>query len=192
MQIRTWNWKNCFSTLTSNDSARTPWAFKRCIWERNASSPKGLRWYTIADTQHAVPARVPVIVVGAGPTGLTLSSLLGKLGIPNLVLDSAPALPKHPQAHFINNRSMEVFRPLDGLADEIAACSPPLAEWRKFIYCESLTGRIFGQVDHFQGAQGIRARLHQVRPQPAALSAAPRWRFLHCAAPPRRTIPTSC
>ena len=54
------------------------------------------------------------------------------------------------QAHFINNRSMEVFRPLDGLADEIAARSPPLAEWRKFIYCESLTGRMFGQVDHFQ------------------------------------------
>ena len=45
---------------------------------------------------------------------------------------------------------MEVFRPLDGLADEIAARSPPLAEWRKFVYCESLTGRIFGQVDHFQ------------------------------------------
>ena len=54
------------------------------------------------------------------------------------------------QAHFINNRSMEVFRPLDGLADEIAARSPPLAEWREFVYCESLTGRIFGQVDHFK------------------------------------------
>ena len=54
------------------------------------------------------------------------------------------------QAHFINNRSMEVFRPLDKLADEIAACSPPLAEWRKFIYCESLTGQVFGQVDHFE------------------------------------------
>lgn len=54
------------------------------------------------------------------------------------------------QAHFINNRSMEVFRPLDGLAAEVAAQSPPLAEWRKFVYCESLTGRIFGEVDHFQ------------------------------------------
>lgn len=54
------------------------------------------------------------------------------------------------QAHFINNRSMEIFRPLEGLANEIAAYSPPLAEWRKFVYCESLTGRVFGQVDHFQ------------------------------------------
>ena len=54
------------------------------------------------------------------------------------------------QAHFINNRSMEIFRPLDGLAAEVAAHSPPLAEWRKFVYCESLTGGIFGEVDHFQ------------------------------------------
>ena len=45
---------------------------------------------------------------------------------------------------------MEIFRPLDGLAAEVAAHSPPLAEWRKFVYCESLTGRIFGDVDHFQ------------------------------------------
>ncbi len=54
------------------------------------------------------------------------------------------------QAHFINNRSMEIFRPLDGLAAEVATHSPPLTEWRKFVYCESLTGRIFGEVDHFQ------------------------------------------
>ncbi len=62
----------------------------------------------------------------------------------------APACMGKMQAHFINNRSMEIFRPLDGLAAEVAAHSPPLAEWRKFVYCESLTGRIFGEVDHFQ------------------------------------------
>lgn len=45
----------------------------------------------------AAPARVPVLVVGAGPTGLTLSTLLGKLDIPNLVLDAATSLPNHPQ-----------------------------------------------------------------------------------------------
>lgn len=67
------------------------------------------------------------------------------------------------QAHFINNRSMEVFRPLDGLANDIAAQSPPLAEWRKFIYCESLTGRVFGQVDHFQVRLRIDSKLASTR-----------------------------
>lgn len=45
---------------------------------------------------------------------------------------------------------MEVFRPLDGLAAAIANSTPPLDQWRKFVYCESLTGRAFGEVDHFK------------------------------------------
>lgn len=45
----------------------------------------------------APSAKTPVVIVGAGPTGLTLSILLGKLGVPNLVLDAAKALPNHPQ-----------------------------------------------------------------------------------------------
>lgn len=54
------------------------------------------------------------------------------------------------QAHFINNRTMEVFRPLDGLAEEIRSMSPPLDQWRKFIYCERVTGHVYGEVDHFK------------------------------------------
>lgn len=61
------------------------------------------------------------------------------------------------QAHFINNRTMEVFRQMRAgvggsasLAEQVAAASPPLAEWRRFVYCESLTGTIFGEVDHFK------------------------------------------
>ena len=45
---------------------------------------------------------------------------------------------------------MEVFRPLDGLATAIADATPPLDQWRKFVYCESLTRRVFGEVDHFK------------------------------------------
>lgn len=125
---------------------------------------------------------IPVLIAGAGPTGLTLSILLGKLGIRSLVVDRSAALPNHPQAHFINNRSMEVFRPLDGLAAEVAAQSPPLAEWRKFVYCESLTGRIFGEVDHFQGSETSWAGQHQIRAPSAALSAVSSWCHMQGAA----------
>ena len=48
------------------------------------------------------------MIVGAGPTGLTLSTLLGKLGVKSLLLERAPALTTHPNAHFVNNRNMEV------------------------------------------------------------------------------------
>lgn len=66
------------------------------------------------------------------------------------VLEKNRAFSRHPQAHFINNRSMEVFCKLDGLAEEIQRFQPPVDLWRKFIYCTSLTGPVLGSVDHMQ------------------------------------------
>ncbi|XP_059657739.1 uncharacterized protein LOC132304189 isoform X2 [Cornus florida] len=93
---------------------------------------------------------LPVLIVGAGPVGLVLSILLTKLGIKCGVLEKSKTFSNHPQAHFINNRSMEVFRKLDGLAEEIQKSQPPVDLWRKFIYCTSLSGSILGSVDHMQ------------------------------------------
>ncbi|XP_022887617.1 uncharacterized protein LOC111403366 isoform X1 [Olea europaea var. sylvestris] len=93
---------------------------------------------------------LPVLIVGAGPVGLVLSILLTKLGVKCAVLEKNKAFSKHPQAHFVNNRSMEVFRKINGLADEIMMSQPPVEFWRKFIYCTSLTGPILGSVDHMQ------------------------------------------
>ncbi|XP_034695717.1 2,4-dichlorophenol 6-monooxygenase isoform X1 [Vitis riparia] len=92
----------------------------------------------------------PVLIVGAGPVGLVLSILLTKLGVKCAILEKSKTFSKHPQAHFINNRSMEVFRKLDGLADEIQKSQPPVDLWRKFIYCTSLYGSVLGSVDHMQ------------------------------------------
>ncbi|CAK7327404.1 unnamed protein product [Dovyalis caffra] len=93
---------------------------------------------------------LPVLIVGAGPVGLVLSILLTKLGVKCSVLEKSKSFSLHPQAHFINNRSMEVFRKLNGLAEEIQMSQPPVDLWRKFIYCTSLTGPILGSVDHMQ------------------------------------------
>lgn len=54
------------------------------------------------------PSKVPVSIIGAGPTGLTLSILLSQYGIPHAVLERGSALTNHPQAHLINMRTMEV------------------------------------------------------------------------------------
>jgi 2-polyprenyl-6-methoxyphenol hydroxylase-like FAD-dependent oxidoreductase len=57
---------------------------------------------------------------------------------------------RHPRAHFINNRTMEIFRKLDGLAGDIERSQPPVDLWRKFVYCTSLSGSILGSVDHMK------------------------------------------
>lgn len=48
----------------------------------------------------------------------------------------------------------QVFRKIDGLAEEIERLQPPVDLWRKFIYCTSLTGQILGTVDQMQ-PQGV-------------------------------------
>ena len=54
----------------------------------------------------------PVIIVGGGPVGLFLSILLSDYQVPHLLLErqSVNSRFRHPQAHFINTRSMELFR----------------------------------------------------------------------------------
>ncbi|XP_009411836.2 uncharacterized protein LOC103993475 isoform X2 [Musa acuminata AAA Group] len=93
---------------------------------------------------------LPVLIVGAGPVGLILSILLTKLGVKCSVLEKSVVFSRHPQAHFINNRTMELFRKLDGLAEEIQSLEPPVDLWRRFIYCTSLSGPVFGSVDHMK------------------------------------------
>ncbi|KAM1170993.1 hypothetical protein ACFX15_020839 [Malus domestica] len=88
---------------------------------------------------------LPVLIVGAAPVGLVLPLLLTKLGVKCSVVEKSEAFSNHPQVHFINNRSMEVFRKLDGLAEEIQRSQPPVELWRKFLYCTSLCGSILGQ-----------------------------------------------
>lgn len=108
------------------------------------------RGFSKAKVINGNDAVLPVLIIGAGPVGLVLSILLTKLGINCTVLERNKAFSKHPQAHFINNRSMEIFRKIDGLVEEIQRSQPPVDLWRKFVYCTSLSGSILGSVDHIQ------------------------------------------
>ncbi|KAL0022125.1 hypothetical protein WJX79_004536 [Trebouxia sp. C0005] len=116
---KTQSWKSCLSALTSTNF----WSSASCCTDRLPQHASVHKWpcgqQRLASSGAGSIQHFPVLIAGAGPTGLTLSILLGKLGLPSLVVDRSSGLPNHPQAHFINNRSMEIFRPLDGLAAEL-------------------------------------------------------------------------
>jgi len=111
--------------------------------------------------------KTTALIVGAGPTGLTLSKILSTFGVDNLVVERHPRRAKNAVkhrggAHFINTRSVEILNNLWG-RDLVASSTaggnddslcPPLDQWSHFTYCSAalpMTG-------HF-------ARLNQFAPQ---------------------------
>ena len=55
---------------------------------------------------------IPIAIVGGGPAGLFLSNLLSTYNTPSILLGarSSKQLCAHPQAHFLNTRTMEIMR----------------------------------------------------------------------------------
>src|SRR6266508_465043 len=66
------------------------------------------------------PEQVPVLIVGAGVGGLSLSLLLLQQGIHPLLIERRADVSWYPRARNLNFRTLEVFRGL-GLSDEIHA-----------------------------------------------------------------------
>jgi putative polyketide hydroxylase len=74
------------------------------------------------------PQEVDVLVVGAGPAGLTAAAALRRYGVEVLVLERKARLSAHPRATVVSTRSMELVRSW-GLEDEIRCGGIPEVEW---------------------------------------------------------------
>ncbi|GAA4536277.1 bifunctional 3-(3-hydroxy-phenyl)propionate/3-hydroxycinnamic acid hydroxylase [Mycobacterium paraffinicum] len=68
--------------------------------------------------------RVPVVIVGAGPTGVTAATLLAQYGVDCLVLDRWPGVYAQPRAVHLDDEIYRIIARL-GIADEFAAMSRP-------------------------------------------------------------------
>ncbi len=72
----------------------------------------------------SLPDFVPVIIVGAGPTGITAATLLGQYGIPTLVLDRHETVYPLPRAVHADDEIYRILARL-GVGDEFAAHRRP-------------------------------------------------------------------
>ncbi|MGW4215329.1 bifunctional 3-(3-hydroxy-phenyl)propionate/3-hydroxycinnamic acid hydroxylase [Lentzea sp. NPDC004789] len=64
------------------------------------------------------PASVPVVIVGAGPVGVTAANLLGGYGVPTLIIDRETEIVDYPRAAGVDDESLRTFQTA-GLVDEI-------------------------------------------------------------------------
>ena len=70
---------------------------------------------------------IPVLVVGAGPTGLTMANELARHGVAVRIVDRAPAPSVTSRALVVMPRSLEIFDDLGVIDEAIAAGNPAAA-----------------------------------------------------------------
>jgi 2-polyprenyl-6-methoxyphenol hydroxylase-like FAD-dependent oxidoreductase len=82
-----------------------------------------------------------VLIVGAGPVGLTLAIDLAWRGIDVTVVETrAPAAPPEPKCNHVAARTMEIFRRL-GLADKVRNAGLPADYPHDIVYRTTFTGQ---------------------------------------------------
>lgn len=92
----------------------------------------------------------PVAIVGAGPAGMIMSALLSNYRIKHCLIESREAPRNHPQAHYINNRTMEILQGhLPKVFESILKHSEGVETWSDFVYCNSILGKEFVRIDNF-------------------------------------------
>src|SRR5277367_1373199 len=82
---------------------------------------------------------VPVLIVGGGGAGLSASNFLADLGVESLLVERHAATSHLPKAHYLNQRTMEIYRH-HALADAIYAKAAPRKNMGKARWCTSLGG----------------------------------------------------
>src|ERR1700747_3287832 len=63
------------------------------------------------NNQH-IPTSTDVLIVGAGPAGMTLAGSLKQLGVDCVVIDQLPSPPDDTRAAFVQPRTLEYLRRL--------------------------------------------------------------------------------
>lgn len=95
----------------------------------------------------------PVLIVGAGPAGLTTSLLLARAGTPSLLIERRSGLSVLPRATGVNARTMEIFRSI-GLADQIMAAAMDTRGLPLWVQLETLRGPVLESLTP-QGPRGV-------------------------------------
>ncbi|MFI9388066.1 FAD-dependent monooxygenase [Kutzneria sp. NPDC052558] len=91
----------------------------------------------------ATDLEVPVLVIGAGPTGLTAAHVLGRAGTRSLVVERRAAIGKLPRATGVRIRTMELFRAW-GIDDAIVRRAIPVRDGGEFAWVHTVAGEHYG------------------------------------------------
>jgi 2,4-dichlorophenol 6-monooxygenase len=82
---------------------------------------------------------IPVLIVGGGGCGLSSSIFLSNFGVPHLLVERHASTSVLPKAHYLNQRTMEIYRQ-HGVADAIYEVGAPIDRFGQIRWMTSLGG----------------------------------------------------
>jgi 2,4-dichlorophenol 6-monooxygenase len=86
---------------------------------------------------NGVDIEIPVLIVGAGPAGLTSALALARYGVRALTVEKHPSTAHTPRAHIINQRTVEIFRAL-GISEKFHELAIPQSAMTNNMWCTTL------------------------------------------------------
>ena len=92
-------------------------------------------------------SRIPVVIIGGGPVGLSGALELARHGVRSLLLERHESTTWHPKARNLNTRTMEIARGWGtAVHDALVAVNLPRAWTSQIIYTRTLAGEELGRM----------------------------------------------
>ncbi|KAF4414645.1 24-dichlorophenol 6-monooxygenase [Fusarium acutatum] len=88
---------------------------------------------------------VPVLIIGAGPSGATLALLLARYSVQSLTVSKHRGSANTPRAHIFNQRAMEVLRDA-GIQPALDGISTPAHHMQHTSWLNTLKGEEYGRL----------------------------------------------
>ncbi|MFO0590674.1 MAG: FAD-dependent monooxygenase [Polyangiaceae bacterium] len=107
----------------------------------------------------------PVLIIGAGPTGMLAALCLAARGVESILLERREGLETHPKAHELSARSIEILHDLGFHHDDLAAEASPPEDAAKILFCGTIAEE-FGCIDLQTGGGARKYREHLAAPMP--------------------------
>lgn len=101
--------------------------------------------------------KVPVLIAGGGPVGMTLALELSRYGVESIVAERHPHTTTHPKMDLTNGRSMELLRRL-GLAERLREVGVPMENSFDISWITSLCGEELHRFPYPSSAEATRIR----------------------------------
>lgn len=90
------------------------------------------------------PSKYQIVIIGAGPVGLSAALSLGRKNIATLLVEKRTTINEHPKARGINTRTMEIFRQWE-LTQALAQFTFP-RECARFQWMDHFGGKVISDI----------------------------------------------